>query len=107
MRTHLRFQIATRCKAVICCRVSPKQKMQVVELVKFRVEGVTLAIGDGANDVPMIKAAHVGIGISGMEGLQATMASDYAIAQFRCAFRLLAKQQNWFSSLLLLRYIVA
>jgi P-type E1-E2 ATPase len=57
--------------------------MQVVELVKFRVEGVTLAIGDGANDVPMIKAAHVGIGISGMEGLQATMASDYAIAQFR------------------------
>jgi phospholipid-transporting ATPase len=77
------FQIASRCKAVICCRVSPKQKSQVVMLVKERVPGVTLAIGDGANDCPMIKAAHVGIGISGMEGLQAVMASDYAIAQFR------------------------
>eukprot|EP00455_Lapot_gusevi_P036920 TRINITY_DN4116_c0_g3_i2.p1 TRINITY_DN4116_c0_g3~~TRINITY_DN4116_c0_g3_i2.p1 ORF type:complete len:1260 (-),score=363.04 TRINITY_DN4116_c0_g3_i2:462-4241(-) len=77
------FEIAIRCKAVVCCRVSPKQKSQVVLLVKERVDTVTLAIGDGANDVPMIKAAHVGIGISGQEGLQAVMASDYAIAQFR------------------------
>ena len=43
------FKIATRCKAVVCCRVSPKQKAQVVLLVKERVESVTLAIGDGAN----------------------------------------------------------
>ena len=42
----------------------------------------TLAIGDGANDVNMITAAHVGIGISGLEGQQAKRASDYAISKF-------------------------
>jgi phospholipid-transporting ATPase len=50
---------------------------------------VTLAIGDGANDVAMIQKAHVGVGISGMEGLQAACASDYSIAQFRFLRRLL------------------
>ena len=44
---------------------------------------ITLAIGDGANDVPMIRAADVGIGISGREGMQAVLASDYAIPQFK------------------------
>ena len=43
----------------------------------------TLAIGDGANDVNMITAAHVGIGISGLEGMQAARSSDYAIGQFK------------------------
>jgi len=43
----------------------------------------TLAIGDGANDVNMITAAHVGIGISGLEGQQAARSADYAIGQFR------------------------
>ena len=63
------------------CRVSPLQKAELVELVKSQVHAITLAIGDGANDVGMIQAAHVGVGISGVEGLQAACASDYAIAQ--------------------------
>ena len=64
-------------------RVSPLQKAELVELVSNEVKAITLAIGDGANDVGMIQAAHVGVGISGVEGLQAACASDYAIAQVR------------------------
>ena len=62
-------------------RVSPLQKAELVDLVNNEVNAITLAIGDGANDVGMIQAAHVGVGISGVEGLQAACASDYAIAQ--------------------------
>lgn len=69
------------CKVVVCCRVSPIQKAEVVDLVASNTKNVTLAIGDGANDVAMIQKAHVGVGISGMEGLQAALASDYSIAQ--------------------------
>lgn len=59
------LELAVLCKAVICCRVSPLQKALVVKLVRGNVDGaITLAIGDGANDVSMIQAAHVGIGIS-------------------------------------------
>eukprot|EP00743_Colponemidia_sp_Colp-15_P004663 GILK01005024.1.p1 GENE.GILK01005024.1~~GILK01005024.1.p1 ORF type:complete len:1174 (-),score=231.08 GILK01005024.1:215-3736(-) len=83
------LELAQQCKAVIACRVSPKQKAEVVRLVKNNIACVTLAIGDGANDVNMISAAHVGIGISGQEGLQATRAADYAIAQFSFLRRLL------------------
>jgi phospholipid-transporting ATPase len=72
-----------RCKAVVACRVSPAQKAEVVKLVRNGAGAISLAIGDGANDVAMIQAAHVGIGISGEEGLQAARAADYAIAQFR------------------------
>jgi phospholipid-transporting ATPase len=57
-------------QAVICCRVSPSQKAAIVSLVRRSVKAITLAIGDGANDVGMIQAAHVGVGISGQEGLQ-------------------------------------
>jgi phospholipid-transporting ATPase len=90
------LKICRKCRAVLCCRVSPKQKSQMVLLVKHNVEGtITLAIGDGANDVPMIKAAHVGIGISGQEGLQAVMASDYAIAQFEYLQTLLLIHGAW------------
>jgi phospholipid-transporting ATPase len=53
----------------------------VVELVTSHTKSITLAIGDGANDVAMIQKAHVGVGISGVEGLQAACASDYSIAQ--------------------------
>ena len=72
-----------QCEGVICCRVSPLQKALVVKLVKEGVGAMTLAIGDGANDVSMIQAADVGVGISGEEGLQAVNSSDYAIAQVR------------------------
>ena len=64
-------------------RVSPLQKAELVELVKTQVNAITLAIGDGANDVGMIQSSHVGIGISGVEGLQACCASDYSIAQVK------------------------
>jgi phospholipid-translocating P-type ATPase (flippase) len=83
------LSLATHCRAVICCRVSPLQKAQVVKLVRDNIETVTLSIGDGANDVSMIQEAHVGIGISGLEGLQAARASDFSIAQFRFLQRLL------------------
>jgi magnesium-transporting ATPase (P-type) len=74
--------LANLCKAVVACRVSPKQKSLMVNLIKINTKGIkTLAIGDGANDVPMIQAAHVGVGISGQEGMQAVNASDFAIGQ--------------------------
>ncbi|CAC5421630.1 DRS2 [Mytilus coruscus] len=89
------LDIARSCKAVICCRVSPLQKAEIVELVKKSVKAITLAIGDGANDVGMIQAAHVGVGISGVEGLQAACASDYAIAQFRFLNKLILVHGAW------------
>jgi phospholipid-translocating P-type ATPase (flippase) len=96
-RTSLVFlELATMCKSVICCRVSPLQKAQVVTLVRENIRGsITLAVGDGANDVSMIQAASVGVGISGLEGLQAARASDYSIAQFRFLQRLLLVHGRW------------
>eukprot|EP00842_Homolaphlyctis_polyrhiza_P006347 jgi/Hompol1/6713/HPOL_005065-RA len=87
--------LATRCAAVICCRVSPLQKAKVVQLMKSSQSAMCLAIGDGANDVSMIQAAHVGVGISGQEGLQAAMAADFVISQFRFLERLLLVQGRW------------
>eukprot|EP01116_Phalansterium_solitarium_P004039 TRINITY_DN1491_c0_g1_i2.p1 TRINITY_DN1491_c0_g1~~TRINITY_DN1491_c0_g1_i2.p1 ORF type:complete len:1331 (+),score=449.05 TRINITY_DN1491_c0_g1_i2:287-4279(+) len=89
------LRLGTACKAVICCRVSPLQKAQVVSLVRDNLKSITLAVGDGANDVSMIQAAHVGIGISGVEGRQAAQASDYAIAQFSYLQRLLLIHGRW------------
>ncbi|KAM7158597.1 putative phospholipid-transporting ATPase IM isoform 2-T8 [Molossus nigricans] len=89
------LELACMCKTVVCCRVTPLQKAQVVELVKKHRNAVTLAIGDGANDVSMIKSAHIGIGISGQEGLQAVLASDYSFAQFRYLQRLLLVHGRW------------
>lgn len=85
------------CNAVICCRVSPQQKAEVVKLVKnhFDFKPVTLAIGDGANDVSMIQQAHVGIGIFGKEGLQAANSADYAIAKFSYLIPLLFLHGRW------------
>lgn len=87
--------LGMRCASVICCRVSPKQKAQVVNLVKKGLKVMTLAIGDGANDVSMIQEANVGVGISGEEGRQAVMASDYAIAQFSYLSKLLLVHGRW------------
>lgn len=89
------LDVASRCKTVICCRVSPLQKAKVVETVKKHRKAMTLAIGDGANDVSMIQAANVGVGIIGLEGRQAVMASDYALGQFRFLGRLLLVHGRW------------
>ncbi|XP_074488577.1 putative phospholipid-transporting ATPase IM [Sebastes fasciatus] len=92
---HVLLDLACLCKTVICSRVTPMQKAQVVELVKRHKRAVTLAIGDGANDVSMIKTAHIGVGISGQEGMQAVLASDFSFAQFRYLRRLLLVHGRW------------
>ena len=89
------FRLAYLADACICCRVSPAQKMEVVRLVKSMGDWVTLAIGDGANDVSMIQEAHIGVGIAGKEGSQAVQASDYAFSQFRFLQRLLLVHGRW------------
>ena len=84
------YSLAIKCNTVLCCRVSPKQKAEMVNLVKKRQPDMTtLAIGDGANDVNMITTANIGIGIMGVEGLQAARASDYCISEFQFLKRLL------------------
>ena len=84
-REQLLIQLASSCKAVLACRVSPAQKRLIVGLMRRKSpdKPITLAIGDGANDVGMIQEAHVGVGISGKEGRQAVNNADFAIAQFR------------------------
>ena len=89
--------------SVICCRASPAQKALLVKTVRSRLRslkskmkrGLTLSIGDGANDLAMISASHVGVGISGKEGLQAARVADYSIAQFRYLQRLLLVHGRW------------
>ena len=84
------LEVAKDAVAVICCRVSPLQKSQVVKLMKnYDKSKITLAIGDGGNDVSMIMEAHIGIGIFGEEGLRAAQSSDYAIGEFQVLRRLL------------------
>lgn len=78
------FEVGMLCKSCICCRLAPQQKRRLVSIVRERDSTrITLAIGDGANDVPMIQGAHVGIGVRGKEGAQAVQSSDIAISQFR------------------------
>ncbi|KAL5628019.1 hypothetical protein BROUX41_002767 [Berkeleyomyces rouxiae] len=87
--------LCKQCKSVLCCRVSPAQKAAVVSMVKNGLDVMTLSIGDGANDVAMIQEADVGVGIAGVEGRQAVMSSDYAIAQFRFLQRLVLVHGRW------------
>uniref|UniRef100_J3MSN6 Phospholipid-transporting ATPase n=2 Tax=Oryza brachyantha TaxID=4533 RepID=J3MSN6_ORYBR len=89
------LDLAIDCASVLCCRISPKQKALITRLVKTRIRKTTLAIGDGANDVGMLQEADIGVGISGAEGMQAVMASDFAIAQFRFLERLLLVHGHW------------
>uniref|UniRef100_A0A8C5T6P6 Phospholipid-transporting ATPase n=1 Tax=Malurus cyaneus samueli TaxID=2593467 RepID=A0A8C5T6P6_9PASS len=92
LREHekLFMEVCKNCSAVLCCRMAPLQKAKVVRLLKTSPEKpITLAIGDGANDVSMIQEAHVGIGIMGKEGRQAVRNSDYAIARFKFLSKLL------------------
>ena len=83
------FLLGSISKSVICCRVSPKQKSLIVGLVNTYGKYVTLSIGDGTNDVPMIMKASIGIGIQGKEGTQAVRSADYSIGQFRFLEKLL------------------
>ena len=83
------FYLASACSSVVCCRVSPKQKSRVVKLAKTHGNWITLSIGDGANDVPMIMQAHIGVGIQGKEGTQAVRSSDFSIGQFKFLEKLL------------------
>ncbi|XP_044503921.1 probable phospholipid-transporting ATPase 8 [Mangifera indica] len=88
------LELALNCHSVICCRSSPKQKALVTRLVK-RTGKTTLAVGDGANDVGMLQEADIGVGISGVEGMQAVMSSDFSIAQFHYLERLLLVHGHW------------
>jgi len=74
------FKLGLLASSVICCRVSPKQKADVVALAKSNGKWVTLSIGDGANDVSMILEAHIGVGIRGKEGTSAVRSADYALS---------------------------
>jgi phospholipid-translocating ATPase len=90
------FELTVLVDSVICCRASPSQKANLVKSIRKQVKNsVTLAIGDGANDIAMIQEAHVGIGITGREGLQAARTSDYSIAQFRFLTKLLLVHGRW------------
>ncbi|PNJ69035.1 ATP11B isoform 3 [Pongo abelii] len=92
LREHekLFMEVCRNCSAVLCCRMAPLQKAKVIRLIKISPEKpITLAVGDGANDVSMIQEAHVGIGIMGKEGRQAARNSDYAIARFKFLSKLL------------------
>ncbi|XP_052104565.1 phospholipid-transporting ATPase IF-like isoform X2 [Mytilus californianus] len=85
------------CVAVLCCRMSPLQKAEVVKLIKNGKDApVTAAIGDGANDVSMIQEAHVGLGIMGKEGRQAVRNSDYAFSKFKFLNRMLLLHGHFF-----------
>ncbi|XP_073093763.1 phospholipid-transporting ATPase VD isoform X3 [Manis javanica] len=89
------LELTACCQAVVCCRATPLQKSEVVKLVRNHLRVMTLAIGDGANDVSMIQVADVGIGISGQEGMQAVMASDFAVSQFKHLSKLLLVHGHW------------
>lgn len=89
--------IADACLAVICCRMTPLQKAEIVKLIKQGPNApVTAAIGDGANDASMIQEAHVGLGISGKEGLAAVRAADFAFAKFKHLQRVLLVHGHWY-----------
>lgn len=100
--------LSIKCSAVLCCRLSPLQKCEVVKLMKtLPDEPITSAIGDGANDVSMIQEAHVGLGIVGKEGRQAARCADYAFANFCMLKKLLLVHGHYYSkrfSLLILYF---
>lgn len=81
-------RLAMLSRTAICCRMTPLQKAQLVGILKT-VGYLTLAIGDGGNDVRMIQEANIGVGISGREGLQAARAADYSIGKFKFLKRLI------------------
>ncbi|XP_029285689.1 phospholipid-transporting ATPase IC isoform X2 [Cottoperca gobio] len=89
------MSLADQCQSVLCCRVTPGQKADIVTLVRKHTRSVTMAIGDGANDVNMIKTAHIGVGLAGVEGGQAVQSADFALSQFRFLQKLLLVHGRW------------
>lgn len=89
------IDIIENCETVICCRVTSKQKAEVVRLIKDYLGKITLAIGDGANDVNMIQEAHLGVGIYGLEGMRAVQVSDFAIGEFKYLWKLVLVHGRW------------
>ncbi|XP_034386322.1 phospholipid-transporting ATPase IC [Cyclopterus lumpus] len=89
------MNLAEQCQSVLCCRVTPGQKADIITLVRKHTRSVTMSIGDGANDVNMIKTAHVGVGLAGVEGGQAVQNADFALSQFRFLQRLLLVHGRW------------
>ena len=77
------FTTTMNAPSVVCCRCSPTQKRKIVKTIKNYTTARTAAVGDGGNDVAMIQEADVGIGIVGKEGLQASLAADYSIKEFK------------------------
>ncbi len=85
MLTHFRdafITVAVKLPAVVACRCSPTQKAEVALLIRRKTKKRVCCIGDGGNDVSMIQAADVGVGIVGKEGRQASLAADFSIEQF-------------------------
>ncbi|KAL2007361.1 hypothetical protein VTN00DRAFT_8799 [Thermoascus crustaceus] len=83
------ISLAVLLPAVIACRCSPTQKAEIAELIRQHTKKRVCCIGDGGNDVSMIQAADVGIGIVGKEGRQASLAADFSITQFHHLTKLL------------------
>lgn len=92
--------VACKAPAVVCCRCSPTQKAEIVKLIRTYTKERTCAIGDGGNDVSMIQAADVGLGIVGKEGKQASLAADFSINQFSYISRLLRAYSFYFNNFL-------
>ncbi|ETW08645.1 hypothetical protein, variant [Aphanomyces invadans] len=90
------MQLVTQCCSVVACRLSPIHKAQIIALIKgSKSRPVTMAVGDGGNDVSMIQEAHIGVGIFGHEGMQAVRSADFAIGQFRFLSRLILAHGRW------------
>ena len=93
----LHFQLSVRCTAVVCCRLSPLQKSELIKLMRSSPgRPVTAAIGDGGNDVSMIQEAHIGFGIMGREGRAAARASDIAFAKFKHLKKVIFVHGQWY-----------
>ncbi|XP_018059116.1 PREDICTED: probable phospholipid-transporting ATPase IF [Atta colombica] len=89
--------VGMACEAVVCCRLTPLQKSEIVHLIKTaRNRPHTAAIGDGGNDVSMIQEAHVGIGILGKEGRQASISADFAFTKFKYLRKALLVHGHWY-----------
>ncbi|KAK3939564.1 hypothetical protein QBC46DRAFT_143811 [Diplogelasinospora grovesii] len=90
--THFRLEfisVAVLLPAVVACRCSPTQKAEIAKLIREYTKKRVCCIGDGGNDVSMIQAADVGVGIVGKEGRQASLAADFSIEQFHHLTKLL------------------